>query len=153
MPFNRTFIEPRLLSVIDRLIVEFNKKYVESHSLCYLSGLRSNEEQRAIYAQGRQTLVQVNALRKLAALAPISLKANVIVSKAPPGKSKHNPNKHGLSEAVDVVVKQLKPSRQFIWTPSFYIIAREIFDKLEDNDDVEYIRGTWDLGHYQLKEI
>lgn len=151
MPFNRSLVEPRLLSVMDRLITGFNATYAGSHSLCYLSGLRSNEEQKAIFAQGRQSLVQVNALRKLAQLDPIILKANVIVSKAPPGKSKHNPNRRGLAEAVDVVVKQLKPSSQFIWTSSFYIKAREIFDKLDGNDDVEYIPGNWDLGHYQLK--
>lgn len=151
MPFNRSLVEPKLLSVIDRLIVEFNKTYKKSHTLSYLSGLRSEAEQKAIYAQGRQSLAQVNALRKLANLEPIGLKANSIVSNAPAGKSRHNPNKRGLSEAVDIVVKQSQSQNQFIWTPSFYLKARELFDKLKDNDDVEYIPGTWDLGHYQLK--
>lgn len=63
------------------------------------SGLRTFAEQRALYAQGRESLSTVNALRRDAGMAPISASANrSTVTNARPGSSFHN---YGL--AVDVV--------------------------------------------------
>jgi peptidoglycan L-alanyl-D-glutamate endopeptidase CwlK len=59
--------------------------------------LRSIEEQEALYAQGREDIVKVNALRKLAGMPPLGTK-NRIVTHARPGYSLHN---FGL--AFDVV--------------------------------------------------
>lgn len=63
------------------------------------SGLRTFDEQRALYAQGRESLATVNSLRQQAGMAPISASANrSTVTNAQPGSSFHN---YGL--AVDVV--------------------------------------------------
>lgn len=44
--------------------------------------LRSQEEQAAYYAQGRQPIAEVNRLRKIAKLAPINENGNKIITKA-----------------------------------------------------------------------
>lgn len=72
--------------------------------------LRSMKEQAALYAQGREEISKVNALRAVAGMAPIkSIAENRIVTKAKPGESLHN---YGL--AFDVVPLEAgKP----IWDP------------------------------------
>jgi peptidoglycan L-alanyl-D-glutamate endopeptidase CwlK len=59
--------------------------------------LRSMEEQTALYAQGREDIAKVNALRQLAGMPPLGTE-NRIVTHARPGYSLHN---FGL--AFDVV--------------------------------------------------
>jgi peptidoglycan L-alanyl-D-glutamate endopeptidase CwlK len=71
------------------------------------SGMRTHEQQDALFAQGRRDLGHVNSLRKRAGLPPISAAANVhTVTKAKGGQSNHNLTQallaHGRS-AVDVV--------------------------------------------------
>lgn len=61
--------------------------------------LRDMKEQAALYAQGREEISKVNALRAVAGMAPIkSVAENRIVTNAKPGESFHN---YGL--AFDVV--------------------------------------------------
>jgi len=45
------------------------------------------EEQTALYAQGREDIAAVNALRRLAGMPPIEAEANRIVTYARPGYS------------------------------------------------------------------
>jgi len=59
--------------------------------------LRSNEEQEALYAQGREDVAKVNQLRRIAGMPPLGSE-NRIVTHARPGYSLHN---FGL--AFDVV--------------------------------------------------
>src|SRR5690242_960967 len=55
------------------------------------SGMRSNEEQAALYAQGRSDLATVNRLRQRAGLGSISSSDNArTVTNAPPASSFHN---------------------------------------------------------------
>jgi peptidoglycan L-alanyl-D-glutamate endopeptidase CwlK len=55
------------------------------------SGMRTRQQQDALYAQGRKNLGEVNALRKQAGLPPISLQANTAtVTDARGGESNHN---------------------------------------------------------------
>ena len=54
------------------------------------SGMRTMQQQAALFAQGRETLDKVNVLRRQAGLPPISAKENGIVTHARPGTSKHN---------------------------------------------------------------
>jgi hypothetical protein len=72
------------------------------------SGMRTNEEQDALYAQGRKPLKTVNSLRSGVGFAPIRAADNAKpVTKARGGKSNHNKRHsylpHG-SDALDVVV-------------------------------------------------
>ena|ERR1035437_3083954 len=71
------------------------------------SGMRTNQQQAALFAQGRKGLEQVNAMRHQAGLPAIPAAENrYTVTKAGPGLSKHNLTTallcHGRS-AVDVV--------------------------------------------------
>ncbi|MEW6115379.1 MAG: M15 family metallopeptidase [Nitrospirota bacterium] len=60
---------------------------------------RDMKEQAALYAQGREEIAKVNALRAVAGMAPLkSITENRIVTNAKPGDSLHN---YGL--AFDVV--------------------------------------------------
>ena len=52
-------------------------------------GLRDGMEQTALYAQGRQGLDEVNRLRKLAVLSPITSEQNHVVTNARQGFSWH----------------------------------------------------------------
>jgi peptidoglycan L-alanyl-D-glutamate endopeptidase CwlK len=61
-------------------------------------GFRPAKEQAALYAQGRQTLDQVNQLRVKVGWAPITEAENVVVTAAAPGYSWHE-----FGCAVDVV--------------------------------------------------
>ena len=54
------------------------------------SGLRSAEEQKALYAQGRESLQYVNNLRLRARLPPIKASENSKVTNAKSGSSYHN---------------------------------------------------------------
>lgn len=70
------------------------------------SGMRTNEQQDALYAQGRQGLDQVNALRLRARLPPIAAPANKsTVTNARGGQSNHNLTESLLAHsrsAIDV---------------------------------------------------
>jgi|SRR6185295_496138 len=71
------------------------------------SGMRTNDQQDALYAQGRKSLEQVNALRRGTHLPPITAAANAKkVTNAKGGQSNHNLTHsllaHGRN-ALDVV--------------------------------------------------
>lgn len=53
-------------------------------------GLRSFEYQKALFAQGRLPLAQVNELMLAAGQGKITAKENIVVTKARPGQSYHN---------------------------------------------------------------
>lgn len=78
---------------------------------------RTLKEQTALYAQGRNSIDQVNLLRKIAGLTPITKEQNVCVTWTM--KSKHivdpdskDPTKH-LSNAFDIAI--IKPNNQPTW--------------------------------------
>lgn len=104
---NLAGVNPQLAARAKAVAADLAKKGVQ---VAVTSGYRSKAEQKALYAQGRQPLAQVNALRKAAGMGPITAKANLgTVTKAKPGSSLHN---FGL--AVDMVpVENGKPT----WTP------------------------------------
>jgi len=80
--------------------------------------LRTIEEQAALYAQGREDIATVNALKRLAGMPPIEADTNRIVTHARPGYSMHN---FGL--AFDVVPLDAgKP----IWNVSDPVLYRHL---------------------------
>lgn len=70
-------------------------------------GLRDGMTQTALYAQGRQSLDEVNRLRKLACLPPLTANQNLEVTNAKPGFSWHC---YGL--AVDLCYATGDPYRE-----------------------------------------
>jgi hypothetical protein len=72
--------------------------------------------QLAYYAQGRQSLKAINALRHLAGLNPIGqVEAGRIITKAMPGQSAH-----GFKPARAFDVQMVKPNGEIDWSESAY---------------------------------
>ena len=64
--------------------------------------LRTEKEQQALYAQGREPLSSVNMRRSAAGMYLISDRENVVVTHTL--RSRHFPNKEGKSSAFDIQV-------------------------------------------------
>jgi peptidoglycan L-alanyl-D-glutamate endopeptidase CwlK len=123
------------------------------------SGMRTNEEQDALYAQGRKPLKDVNTLRKNVGWSPLSAAANKgKVTRAPGGMSNHN-KRHSLlphgSNAVDVAVGYAVDivDRRFGWDakPKFWSDLGRVAKK----HGCEW-GGDWknpDPAHVQMKLI
>lgn len=74
--------------------------------------------QAAYFAQGRQPLAAINALRHIAGLAPIgSVEAGRVITKAQPGQSAHN---FYPARAFDVQL--LKPTGDVDWSDAPYLV-------------------------------
>lgn len=123
MAYDPQTLNPELLGRINALIAEAMRRY--GIELVPVQGTRTNEEQAALYAQGRT--------------APGS-----IVTNAPPGASRHN---HGT--AVDLVPRQLIDTPN--WSPDSPIWAQ--VGALADEFGLEW-GGNWtsfvDRPHFQL---
>jgi peptidoglycan hydrolase-like protein with peptidoglycan-binding domain len=99
-------VNPQVASRVRAMAADLKAKGV---NVMVTSGYRTFKEQTALYAQGRQSLGAVNALRKDAGMSPISATENKgVVTKVKAGGSFHN---YGL--AVDVV--PLKANGQPDW--------------------------------------
>lgn len=112
---------------------------------------RTIEEQTALYAQGRKPIDEVNRLREIAKMAPISPNRNHIVTQTM--KSRHLPNKDGFSEAFDIVAVD-RATGNAIWSDNgkdmpyhiAYVLSLQ-FPRFEAG----YSWKWQDLGHYQLR--
>jgi peptidoglycan LD-endopeptidase CwlK len=96
-------LHPVFRNVVDQILSDMKAKGWDP---IIGSGMRTNELQDALFAQGRKGLDQVNALRLRVKLPPISAAENAIpVTYAKGGQSNHNLTEslfsHGRS-AVDV---------------------------------------------------
>ena len=85
---------------------------------------RPKSMQDAYFAQGRKGLHEVNELRKLAGLAPITAKENLkTVTNAPSGKSKHEKKP---AQAFDIAFVQKGSKTVLDWTPRLFAQAADI---------------------------
>lgn len=117
---------------------------------------RTEAEQAALYAQGRDTLDRVNALRDLAGLPAITAAENaheVTWTHA----SKHLPGPDGLARAYDVAIRDAdgklwdtKRDRNHNGCPDFLEIAR-IGKSL--GLEAGYFWHHQDAAHFQLDRI
>ena len=110
---------------------------------------RPKEMQDAYFAQGRETLKEVNDLRKLAELAPITAQENKTkITNAPSGKSKHELKP---SRAFDIAFVKKGTKRELDWTPRLFSQAAVIIKKKFPN--VTW-GGSWkkfkDLPHFEI---
>ena len=78
-------------------------------NVIFTDTLRTGAEQDAYYAQGRQDVNTVNALRRLANMAPITQSANRIITRASKGSSWHE---YGL--AFDIAIVD-PTGRKIVW--------------------------------------
>ena len=114
-------------------------------------GLRTWDQQNALFAQGRLDLETVNSLRLKVFWAPISAQENVVVTDAAPGWSAHN-----FGYAVDVV-----PSKEGF--PTFqpdYNIADPAWRKVLDialayglAEGAQWTMKHRDYPHLYLQEL
>jgi peptidoglycan LD-endopeptidase CwlK len=130
-----------------------------------ISGLRTYEEQHAIYLQGRESLEVVNAARRKAGMEPIDQKENKEVSRADAGHSNHNfqiafdigvfEGKNYLDEsplykAVAVLGKQLGLSWGGDWKHGtdepHYELRPHWATSLSENDMLAELRARKDSG-------
>jgi peptidoglycan L-alanyl-D-glutamate endopeptidase CwlK len=113
--------------------------------------LRTESEQAALYAQGRKSLSEVNALRRAAAMAPISEEQNRSkVTKASTAADSF----HGYGLAFDIVIRN---GRRVDWSESCDWNADGVGDwgqvgGLAEQCGLEW-GGNWtsfpDLPHFQ----
>jgi len=121
-------------------IVKLDSQLLVS-TLIVSQGLRTSDEQRALYEQGRSELYVVNDLRKKVGWAAITEDDNIVVTAAAPGYSWHE---FGL--AVDVVPQSEDGSLD--WNAN-HPIWREIITK---GEALGLVSGNaWnDTPHFQM---
>lgn len=115
-----------------------------------VQGRRTLDEQRAIYAQGRETPAQVNQLRKLAMLPVISaFEAGKIVSWTM--KSRHLPQADGYGHAIDIGVYI---AGVLDWSEQHYEHVAPFFKEAAKELNVPIVwGGDWkdkDRPHFEL---
>jgi peptidoglycan L-alanyl-D-glutamate endopeptidase CwlK len=94
-------LSAEMYPLAERFMTILDKQGISHLVICTL---RSLDEQAALYSQGRQPIEQINALRAVAGMMPIGPKEALRkVTRAIPGKSKHNPGPDGKARALDVV--------------------------------------------------
>jgi hypothetical protein len=91
--------DPRLQRVHAHVLAHFAALHPDFPKLILSEVYRSQDLQRAYYAQGREPVARVNSQRRLVGLAPITEDENrKKVTNSKPGQSKHQ---HKPSKAVD----------------------------------------------------
>jgi len=120
-----------------------------------VQGERSINYQKALYAQGRQSLGVVNALRQSVNLGPISMEENkkTVTNTT---QSTHLEQADGKSKAIDfgVFVNGKYVNGDTPEEQKLYIIVASEFKKRAHEMGIDIISGAdWkqqDLGHIQL---
>lgn len=123
--------------------------------IIFTQTLRTEEEQRALYAQGRMPLHEVNALRIEANMFPIKEDENNIVTKAKTIKDSY----HGYGLAFDIAITDLT-GKKIKWDSSSDWNNDGIDDWSQVGKLAERIQGlewggNWssmpDPPHYQMR--
>lgn len=122
-------------------------------NIVFIQTLRTNEEQTALYAQGRKSLEEVNKLRALAKLPLIGQKENSkIVTKAQTAADSF----HGYGLAFDIAIIDTY-GKKIDWDPNVDWDKDGVSDwtevgQLAEECDLEW-GGNWtafpDIPHYQ----
>lgn len=146
-------VHPFLVELIDQVCGQFAIPNVRLARPYF--GYRSNQEQAALYAQGRAPLYEVNMQRILVGLTPITETENQrTVTNAKPGQSKHNLDP---AEAGDLVVVSLAKGVQYVWDAGVDLQGDGIAEYVELGRIGERLGliwgGAWktkDYGHLEL---
>lgn len=157
-----TRVHPFLVELTDQMCQKYAIPQVRLARPYF--GYRSDQEQAALYAQGRQPLYEVNLQRVRAGLTPISESENKnTVTNARPGASKHNADP---SRAVDLVVVSLVKGVQYVWDEGADLDHNGVAEYMELGVIGEGLGLVWggrfdldpgirvkpDWGHFQLPE-
>lgn len=105
--------------------------------------LRPRSVQAAYYAQGRLPLTEVNRLRKLVSMPPLTFLENTKrVTNAKPGQSAHERQKDGFAHAFDIGVIDLK-TKGYISEAKYYNMVRSLIK-------TPLVEIKWDRPHIQI---
>lgn len=105
--------------------------------------LRPHGVQAAYYAQGRSPLAEVNRLRKLVAMPPLTFLENTKrVTNAKPGQSAHERQRDGFAHAFDIGVIDLK-TKGYVDEAKYYNMVRSLIK-------VPLVEIKWDRPHIQI---
>nr|WP_293845422.1 hypothetical protein [uncultured Arsenicibacter sp.] len=119
---------PRLQAAWAWLSEQYNERYPADPKPILTEVHRPDGVQAAYYAQGREKLDKVNELRALVGMAPITDKENKIITKRPPGKSKHE-----LLPSLAIDISFVTPAGGLDWSPKlFERAARVIRERYAD---------------------
>lgn len=126
----------RLQEVWFYLQLNWTIKYPDGPQMILAETYRPTAVQRAYYAQGRESLQRVNALRKEVGLAALKERENRIITRMIPGKSKHNIKP---SLAMDIMLYENgKPVNDLAW-------YRKMADMAQEKDARVRWGGDWDM--------
>ena len=136
---------PRVAAAAARAIADLKARGVP---VVVTSTLRTLEEQKALYAQGRKSLEEVNELRKVAGLYRLVASENsYTVTNADGVKHKSN---HQSGKALDAVPEQ---GGNPVWPPASDIRWKQIAGVFQQHGFAW--GGEWkdlpDLPHYEYK--
>lgn len=149
---DRSLLLPQVknkLEELERLAEEANIHFIVTQTL------RSQEEQLAYYAQGRESLDRVNELRKIAKLSPITESENRnIITRAKTVWDSY----HAYGRAFDVAV--VSPAGKIDWGEGADWDSDGVSDWVELGKLGESIGLEWggnfsslrDLPHFQFRE-
>jgi peptidoglycan L-alanyl-D-glutamate endopeptidase CwlK len=151
-------LHPKWRPEVKQAYIEANNTLGKGSRLRFSYTSRSWEVQSALYAQGRESLSEINRLRKIAGISPISAsEAKTIVTNAKAGESFHN-----YHLAFDIVIIYDNDGNGAFEEPS-WSVTRD-FDKDGIADWLEvtkvftkygfqngFIKNgkKWDLPHFQ----
>lgn len=131
------------------------------HPFIVTSTARTVKEQMALYAQGRQVLWEVNSLRKICGLPPITAEENrkcvtwTMKSEHLIDLDDSDPN-NDKARAFDIVLADPKKSKSIYWNPKVDIDADGVPDYIEAGKIGESVGLVWggrwsnpDYPHFQ----
>lgn len=127
-----------------RLLWEQIKDWTDGKRYVIITNvLRLRSVQAAYYAQGRASLAEVNQLRKLVGMPPLTFLENTKrITNAKPGQSAHERQKDGFVHAFDIGVIDLK-TKGYVDEAKYYNAVRSLIK-------VPLVEIKWDRPHIQI---
>lgn len=137
----------RLQQAWNHLVITWPIRYPNLPAPFLTQVFRSAAEQTAFYAQGRQPVPVVNALRAKANLAPITSKENRIITHAKPGQSKHE---FTPAHAFDIAFLKAGSKTELNWDPVNFLHAWVILSEFDPKLRWGKTFPSADLPHIEI---
>lgn len=142
-------LQPALQSAFMMALSIYGQKYPDLPQPFLTCTHRSNDEQAALYAQGRQPVEEINRLRKKAGMLAITkTEAKRRVTNARPGASLHN---EYPARAFDIAF--INSNKKLDWSTDLFKKFWEIIKTI--NPRMSW-GGNWqsikDYPHFQIEE-
>ncbi|TGE03842.1 M15 family metallopeptidase [Hymenobacter fodinae] len=141
-------LHPLLAQAYRRARDEYHQKYPQRPQPFVTCTYRSQEEQKALHAQGRLPLTEINQLRNAAGMTPIGAsEGQKRVTNASPGQSAHN---YRPALAFDVAF--ITTDQRVDWNPQLFALFAPLVLAVAGTE----WGGAWtsfqDSPHFQLRD-